>query len=151
MRKALALILLGAMFVAGTALAADPVIGTWQLNVAKSKFKPGPAPTAMTRTYSESAGLYTLDQKTTSADGKESSVQSHYRRNKSELQDGRPDVDSVYAKRIDTNTWDFKLKKDGKVVGNVHRVIQHDGSMIVHNTGTRDGVKYDDVMLFNKQ
>jgi hypothetical protein len=152
MRKVLTLILLGAMFVAGSALAADPVVGTWQLNVAKSKFNPGPAPKAMTRVYTESGGLYTLDQKVTSADGKESSMQSHYRKGKGELQDGRPDVDSIYAKRIDANTWDFKLKKDGKVVGNVHRVVQHDGkSMVVHNTGKRDGVKYDDVLLFEKQ
>jgi len=152
MRKALTLILLGAIFVAGSAFAADPVIGTWTLNVAKSKFNPGPAPKAMTRTYTESGGLYTLDQKATSADGKESSMQVHYRKGKGELQEGNPDIDSATATRIDANTWDFKLKKGGKAVGNVHRVIQHDGkSMVVHNTGKRDGVKYDDVLLFDKQ
>src|SRR5439155_25044445 len=31
--------------------AADPLVGTWQLNLAKSKFSPGPAPRSETRTY----------------------------------------------------------------------------------------------------
>jgi hypothetical protein len=152
MRKVLTFILLGALFVAGSAFAADPVIGTWTLNAAKSKFNPGPAPKAITRVYTESGGLYTLDQKTTGADGKESSVQLHYRKGKGELQEANAEIDSVIATRIDANTWDFKLKKGGKVIGNVHRVIQHDGkSMIVRNTGKRDGAKYDDVLLFERQ
>ncbi|HEX4239871.1 MAG TPA: hypothetical protein VHZ53_00560, partial [Steroidobacteraceae bacterium] len=50
--------LIGALFVMGTgsALAADPVIGTWQLNAAKSTFSPGPGPKSQTRTYAESGG-----------------------------------------------------------------------------------------------
>src|ERR1700674_5095722 len=56
----------------GTALAADSVIGTWKLNLAKSTFSPGPAPKSQTRTYAESAQGMTLTIKTTAADGKES-------------------------------------------------------------------------------
>ena len=33
------------------AWAADPVLGTWELNVAKSKYNPGPAPKSQTRIY----------------------------------------------------------------------------------------------------
>ena len=29
----------------------NPVLGTWELNLAKSKFSPGPAPKSETRTY----------------------------------------------------------------------------------------------------
>ena len=29
----------------------DPLVGTWELNVAKSKYSPGPAPKSETRTY----------------------------------------------------------------------------------------------------
>ena len=37
---------IGAMLTicAGTAFAADPAVGTWNLNLAKSTFSPGPAP-----------------------------------------------------------------------------------------------------------
>jgi len=71
MRKLLTLLLLGSLFAASSAFAADPIVGTWTLNVEKSKFTSGPAPKAATRVYTESAGVYTLNQKTTGADGKE--------------------------------------------------------------------------------
>ncbi len=29
----------------------DPILGTWKLNLSKSKFNPGPAPRSQTRTY----------------------------------------------------------------------------------------------------
>ena len=38
---------------AGLLAAADPSIGTWKMNVVKSKIKPGPAPKSVTATYSE--------------------------------------------------------------------------------------------------
>jgi hypothetical protein len=31
----------------------DPIIGTWKVNLAKSKFSPGPAPKSLMRTYTE--------------------------------------------------------------------------------------------------
>jgi hypothetical protein len=51
--------------------AANPVIGTWKLNLATSRFSPGPAPKSQTRTYSESAQGITLTLKTTGADRRE--------------------------------------------------------------------------------
>jgi hypothetical protein len=148
-----AFVVAAALCAASSALAADPVIGSWKLNVAKSKFSPGPALKASTRVYTEDKGLYTLEQRVTSADGNETLVRSYYRNGKEEKQTGNPLADSIVAKRIDANSWDFQLKTDGKVTGNVHRVVAHDGkSMIVHNTGKPDGgVKYDDTLLFEKQ
>ena len=70
MKKILSLIMLAAVLFAGPAFAADPVVGTWKLNVAKSKFSSGGALTAGTRVYTEAKGLYTLDQKLTGAEGK---------------------------------------------------------------------------------
>jgi len=39
-------------------IAADPAIGTWKLNVAKSKYTPGPAPNSATITYEETFGTF---------------------------------------------------------------------------------------------
>src|SRR5258708_23931513 len=36
-------------------VAADPTVGTWKLNTAKSKYSPGPTPTSATITYEETA------------------------------------------------------------------------------------------------
>jgi hypothetical protein len=153
MKKTLAIILFATIFCAGTVFAADPILGTWKLNVSKSKFDPNAALTAATRTYTETNGLYTLDQKLTGADGKEMAYQIRYRNGKDEKDTSTQFVDATHAKKIDANTWDFDLKKDGKVVGHVHRVVSADGkTLTVHNTGTQvSGAKGDETLVFDKQ
>jgi hypothetical protein len=62
-------------------------------------------------------------------------------------------VDTIAAKKINANTWDFELKSGGKVVGKVHRVVSTDGkSLSVHNTGTLPGGGMgDDRLVYDKQ
>jgi hypothetical protein len=153
MKKALSLIVLAAVFFASPSFAADPVVGTWKLNVAKSNFSTGAVLTAGTRVYTEANGLYTLDQKLTYADGKEMSNRVQYRDGKEEKQATAGPVDTTLAKKIDANTWDFDLKKDGKVVGHVHRVVSADGkTLTVHNTGMQlSGAKGDETLVFDNQ
>ena len=153
MKKVLSLLMLAALVFAGPAFAADPIVGTWKLNVAKSKFSPGGALTAATRTYTEANGLYTLEQKLTGADGKETSLRVQYRDGQELKQATAGAVDATLAKKIDANTWDFDLKKDGKVVGHVHRVVSANGkTLTVHNTGMRpSGATGDETLVFDKQ
>ena len=153
MKKTLSFICLAAVFLAGPAFAADPIVGTWKLNVAQSKFISGAALSAGTRTYTEANGLYTLTQKLTSADGKVISLQTKYRDGKDEKQTDTSVIDSTQAKKIDANTWDFDLKKGGKVVGHVHRTVSADGkTLTVHNTGQQvSGATGDQTLVFDKQ
>jgi hypothetical protein len=51
MKTLLHTVCLAAMLAFTTVAIANPVVGTWQLDVAKSKFSPGPAPKTDTRTY----------------------------------------------------------------------------------------------------
>ena len=153
MKKILPLVLLTSVLFAGPALAADPIVGTWKLNVAKSKFSPGQELKASTRVYSEANGVYSLDQKMTGADGKEISYRVEYADGKDMKQTTTGPLDTTHAKKIDANTWDFDLKKDGKVVGHVHRVVSADGkTLTVHNTGMMlSGVTGDQTLVFDKQ
>ena len=153
MKKILSLIALAAVFFASPSFAADPVVNTWKLNVAKSKFSTGAVLTAGTRVYTEANGQYTLDQKLTGADGKEISNRVQYRDGKEEKQATAGPADTTLAKKIDANTWDFDLKTDGKVVGHVHRVVSADGkTLTVHNTGMQlSGAKGDETLVFDKQ
>jgi hypothetical protein len=48
----------------------DAHIGTWKLNVAKSKFDPGPASKSETRKYEATDGGYKFSGTTVTADGK---------------------------------------------------------------------------------
>jgi hypothetical protein len=152
-KKILSLIVIAGVFFASPAFAADPVVGTWKLNVAKSKFITGAALTAGTRVYTEANGLYTLNQKLTGADGKEMSNQVQYRDGKDEKQATAGAADTTHAKKIDANTWDFDLKKDGKIVGHVHRVVSAEGkTLTVHNTGMQlSGAQGDETLVFDKQ
>ena len=153
MKNLLSFIALTAVFFATHAFAADPVLGTWTLNVTKSKFSQGAELTAGTRIYTEADGLYTLDQKLSGADGKVMSNRAEYRDGKEEKQTSAATADTTLAKKIDANTWDFDLKKDGKVVGHVHRVVSADGkTLTVHNTGMQlSGTKGDETLVFDKQ
>jgi hypothetical protein len=151
MKKILSLIALTAVFFASHAFAADPILGTWKLNAAKSKFSSGAVLTAGTRVYTEANGLYTLDQKLTGADGKEMSNRVQYRDGKEEKQ--ATAGSATLAKKINADTWDFDLKRDGKVVGHVHRVVSADGkTLTVHNTGMQlSGAEGDETLVFDKQ
>lgn len=152
MKTLFMLIVVAGALLSGTAFA-DPIIGTWKLNVAKSKFAPGGELTAGTRVYTESAGLYTLEQKLTGKDGKERSGKATYRNGQEVKQESSDLADTTMAKKIDANTWDFDLKKGGKAVGHVHRVVSTDGkTLTVHNSGAQlSGAKGDETLVFDKQ
>ena len=153
MKRLLTLLLLGLVFAAGSAFAADPVVGTWTLNVAKSKFTSGPAPKAGTRVYTESAGVYTLDQKMTGSDGKEVPFRVQYREGEDTTLTGVNGIDSIHATKVNANTWDFTIKSGGKEVGHVHRTVSADGKVLtVHDTGKQpSGITGDDTLVFDKK
>lgn len=154
MKKLASLMMLTTLLVAGTAFAADPIVGTWKLNVEKSKFASGHELKSASRVYTEAGGEYTLEQKLTGADGKETSSTAHYSNGKDVKQSGATgDADSVLAKKVSANTWNFDLKKDGKVVGHVHRVVSADGKTLrVHNTGANvTGATMDETLVYDKQ
>ena len=153
MKKVISLILLAGVLFAGPAFAADPIVGTWKLNVAKSKFGSDRELTAGSRVYTEANGLYSLDQKLTGVDGKDTSFRTQYRDGKDVKQAAGGPADTTHATKIDANTWDFDLKKDGKVVGHVHRVVSADGkTLTVHNTGTKlSGATGEETLVFDRQ
>ena len=153
MKKIISLVMLVAVLFAAPAFAADPIVGSWKLNVAKSKFSNGQELKSSSRVYTEANGVYTLDQKLTAADGKEVSYRVQYSDGKDMKQATGGALDTTHAKKIDTNTWDFDLKKDGKVVGHVHRMVSADGkTLTVQNTGMMiSGVTGDQTLVFDKQ
>jgi hypothetical protein len=134
--------------------AADPVIGTWKLNVAKSKFSPGPGPKSETRTYAESAQGIALSWKSVGADGKEGSVHTTYKVDGSDYPvTGNPDFDSVSLKRVDSNNVEFTLKKGGKVAATGSRSVSKDGKVLTNSTkGTSaKGEAFDNTLVFDRQ
>jgi len=138
----------------GTALAADAVVGTWKLNVAKSTFSPGPAPKSQTRVYSESAQGITVTVKTTAADGKESSTTLTFKEDgKPYPESGSPDFDMVAVKRVNALKVHSTQMKAGAVVSSAVRTVSKDGKTLTFaQRGTRaNGAKFEDVSVYDRQ
>jgi hypothetical protein len=138
----------------GTAFAADPAVGTWKLNLAKSTFSPGPGPKSQTRIYAESAQGMTVIVKTTAADGKDSTTNLTFKEDgKPYPASGSPDFDMVSVTRADALTIHSTQMKAGAIVGNAVRSVSKDGKTLTFaQKGTHaGGGKFDDVSVYDKQ
>ena len=158
-KEVLSSVFLGALLTIGSAVIAagidaDPVVGTWKLNLAKSTFGGGPALKSQIRTYSQSAQGITLKMKTVSADGKETTTQTTYQLNGKDYPSmGNPDFDSLSGMQIDTNTTEFTLKRAGKPVGKIRRAVSKDGQTLTLNfvITNANGVQLSELTVFDKQ
>jgi hypothetical protein len=159
MNKFLRTILMGTVLAIGgaavsAAAAPDAVIGTWTLNVAKSKFSPGPAPTSQTRTYAVSAQGTALTFSGVAADGSPVSGQSTFNYDGKDYPiTGSPDYDTLSLKRINGSTVKGVLKLSGKVVGSATRSISAHGKILTLTSKGTDakGKAYHNVAVFDKQ
>jgi len=151
-----AIVLLAAVVSAPLQAQSNPLVGSWKLNLAKSKFDPGPAPTSLNRTVeAQGEGVkYTFDG--VSADGKPLaygfSVQFDGKDNpiNGSIPSG---ADTISATRTDSHHFVATLKKAGKLVGTSKVEVSKDGkTTIVDSTGTNAaGAKTHDVQVFDKQ
>ena len=132
----------------------DPVVGTWQLNVAKSTFAASSALKSQTRTYTQSGSSITLVMKTVGADGKESTLKTTYQLDgKNYPVTGAADYDSLSAKQLNTYTASFTLKKAGKAVGRTSRTVSHDGKQMTSKLSltSAKGEMTESVLVFDRK
>jgi hypothetical protein len=158
-KKVLSSVFLGVLLIVGSAVTAagtdaDPVVGTWKLNLAKSTFGGGPALKSQIRTYSQTAKGMTLKMKTVSAEGKETTTQTTYNVDGKDYPSiGNPDFDSLSGMQIDTNTTEFTLKRAGKPVGTIRRTVSKDGQTLTFNfvITNANGVQLSQLTVFDRQ
>ena len=159
MKKVLSKVFLGALLTIGSAVIAagidaDPVVGTWKLNLARSTFGGGPALKSQMRTYSQSARGLSLKMKTVSADGKQTTTQTTYHVDGKDYPSmGNPDFDSLSGMRIDTNTTEFTLRRAGNPVGTIRRTVSKDGQTLTLNfvITNANGVQLSQLTVFDRQ
>jgi hypothetical protein len=147
-------IVLGAGLVHVAAQADNARIGTWKVNVEKSKYNPGPAPQSVMRKIEASgqgekaitesvnaAGTATKTEYTAQYDGKDYPIT------------GSQNIDTVSLKRIDAGTIERTDKKGDKVVTTGTQVISPDGkTMTVTAKGTNaQGQPVENVIVWEKQ
>jgi hypothetical protein len=134
--------------------AADPLMGTWELNVAKSTFKPGPAPKSDTRTYAATEQGTAMTWKTVGADGKEVVAKSTFKVDGKDYPlTGFANFDTISLKQVDDLTVQSTQKKGGKVIGTTTRTISKDGKVLtLKSKGIgATGVAYDNVMVYDRK
>jgi len=160
-KRALALavvVVLGVVLGAGierlSAQASDPRIGTWKLNVAKSKYSPGPSPQSQTLKIEPSAQGEKVTSDVVNADGTRTTTE--YTANfdgKDYPLTGSQIADMVSLKRIDARTTERTDKKGDKVMTSITRVVSADGkSMTATVKGTNaQGQSTSNVAVFEKQ
>jgi hypothetical protein len=135
---------------------ADPFVGTWKVDLAKSKYSPGPTPTVAGTVTIEKSGsgmkttiegpdLQGKPMHTETAwafDGKDNPVK------------GAPAPNTTAAyKRVDDRTFEVTTKVDGKPTMTTRVVISADGkTMTATQTGKNpQGADVKNVIVGNKQ
>jgi hypothetical protein len=120
--------LITALTVTVTTVAADQLSGTWKMNPEKSKYTPGPAPKNLTVVVESDENNYKLEATGTDGDGKPLHVQYSAKFDSKDYPaTGIANADSVSLKRIDANTIETLQKKDGKVVMTITTKVSKDG------------------------
>jgi hypothetical protein len=135
--------------------AADPFWGTWKLNLAKSRYNPGPPPRNQTYTFEPSGangvkftakgvdarGNPILIEYLGTFDGQEFPVRGNRNSNR------------VVLNRIDRYTVEGENRQGGRVIRRFRRVVSEDGkTMTVTETGTDvNGVVSENVAVYDRQ
>jgi hypothetical protein len=132
----------------------DPLVGTWTLNLDRSKFRPALVPRSMTMTFEQTpAGLHGVSV-VTLRDG--TSSRNEY----TAAYDGRDypivgvaNVDTVSIRQIDTLTSERVDKRAGKRVQSYTRQVYSDGrTLVVTQKGTdATGARVDHLMIFDRK
>jgi hypothetical protein len=132
----------------------DPILGTWKLNLSKSKYIPGPAPRSQTRVYRRTPnGIFvtidTVDAKGTKQptiefeekyDGKEYPIK------------GSEIGDALVLKRINNYLSEAIMKHGGMVVATTRRIITDNGKtlMLIYQEANYDR-PVDNIIVYDRQ
>ena len=141
----------------GTALgqASNPHVGTWKLNVAKSKYSPGPANKSGT-TQIEAAGTgvkYVVDQVNVDGTARHWEFTANYDGKDNRITGNNPDADMVALSRVNPTTVQLTNKKAGKVTTTQTSVVSSDGkTRTITTKGTNaQGQAVNNVVLYERQ
>ena len=146
---AVSVLMLGA-----AAQAADNQVGTWKLDVGKSKYSPGPPPKESTlKIEAQADGLkFTIDS--IDAEGKVIHTEASPKYDGKDYPvTGNPNVDSISLKKINDHTIETSTKKDGKPLTTNRSVVSKDGKTRTSTyTGKNaKGEEVNNTVVYNRQ
>ena len=150
-------LLIFAAIAAMPALAADsPALGTWKLNVAKSKYVGSPAPKELTRVLEADGDGVKYTFTGTTSDGKAISYGFTTKLDGSDsaITGSAPNgMDTASLKKVSANRWTVKQKKGGKVLSTGSVTISKDGktTTVSIKGKTSEGKAFSSMGVYDKQ
>jgi hypothetical protein len=108
----------------------EPLLGTWRLDLSKSKYSPGPPPRSETRTYArdERGVAGRIDR--LYADGRREIIDYRADADRDSPVSGTQAYDAVRFRRIDAYTTEAVLSHAGRVWGTARRVLSQNGETL---------------------
>jgi hypothetical protein len=138
-----------------TAQAADPWIGTWILNAAKSKYSPGPAPKSTTVTIAAMGGGFHQTVESVPATGpiQKWEVMATFDGKDCAVKGNNPNADAYSYKKIDARTYEAVAKRGGKAMLTSRITISADGKTRTNTqTGTgADGKPVNNTTVYERK
>jgi hypothetical protein len=132
----------------------DPLLGTWKMDIAKSKFNPGPAAKSSTAIFAAAgSGLKaTIDTVPGTGDKTAWGYTAQYDGKDAKVTGTNPDADTIVMKRVSSHVTESVYKKGGKVTLTNSRTVSADGkTLTVTQTGTNaKGEKVNNVLVYTK-
>jgi len=147
-------LLLVALVLAVTAVAADQHSGTWKMNPEKSKYSPGPAPKNTTVTIEADDQGVKINAEGSNADGSPLHVQYDAKFDGKDYPvTGIPYADTVSVKRDGASTIVSTMRKGGQVVMTVTSKVSKDGKTRTSTFKGKDAEGHDvnNVVVSDKQ
>ena len=158
MRKSLLMVSLAAccaiVLSSSVVLAAENWLGTWKVDLAKSKYSPGPAPKSYTLKFEATPGGIQFTGDGVGADGKPTHTMFLSKFDGKDVPyEGNPDADTASPKKIDDNSYENTWKKGGKATITSKVVVSADGkTMTITQTGTNaKGEPVNNRIVYDKQ
>lgn len=127
------------------------LLGVWRVDLARSRYYPGPPPVSETRTFSRDK------------DGVKGTVERRLPNGRQELIEYRADFDQEYGvsgtdaydavrfRRIDAYTADAVLSHAGRVFGTARRVISPDGKTMTITFRQEDPSLVKNLVVYRKE
>ena len=134
----------------------DVHIGTWKLNVAKSKFNPGPGYKSETRTYIPTADGYKFEGERVNPDGssqKYGFTVKYDNKDYSITGNDPGGADTIAVRLVDANNIESTSKKGGNLLYTSKVEVSPDGKVMTITTKGKnpDGEPFDNVQVYDRE
>ena len=159
-RLAVALLVVASLAVSSSAQTSaidKSYFGVWKLNVAKSKYMPGPGPKESTRTHQDRGnGFVLVATDATNAQGVKSHSEYVYKPDGKDYPiaaKGQGAFLTIDLRTVDAYTVEFTQKADGTAFGTGKRTVSKDGkTMTIETKGTsQQGQPTSSMAVWEKQ